>query len=113
MESGGPCTLFGLHVPGFPNLFIIGPCQAGVTANWTHTVYFSVDHIAEVLATCLREVAFRAIEPNEEAAEGWAEKIEEGSETWLQFAKTCSPGYFNREGKSEGIPARWGFIQRG
>lgn len=37
-EPGGPCTLFGLHVPEFPNLFIIGPCQAGVTANWTHTV---------------------------------------------------------------------------
>ena len=32
-EPGGSCTLFGLHVPEFPNLFIIGHCQAGVTAN--------------------------------------------------------------------------------
>ena len=112
-ESGGPCTLFGLHVPEFPNLFIIGPCQAGVTANWTHTVYVAGDHIAEVVATCLREGAFQAIEPTEEAAEGWAKQIEEGSETRLQFAKTCPPGYFNREGKPEEIPARWGFYPKG
>lgn len=112
-ESGGPCTLFGLHVPKFPNLFIIGPCQAGVTANWTHTVYVAGDHIAEVLATCLREGAFQAIEPTEEAAEGWEKHIEEGSETSLQFAKTCLSGYVNREGNPEEIPARWGFYPNG
>lgn len=71
------------------------------------------DRIAEVVATCLRERAFQAIEPTEEAAEGWAKQIEEGSETRLQFAKTWSPGYFDIEGKPEEIPARWGFYPKG
>ncbi len=58
-EKNGPCTLFGLHVPDFPNLFIIGPCQAGVTINWKHTAYVAGDHISEVVAACLRRGLFK------------------------------------------------------
>ena len=109
----GPSTLFGLHIPEFPNLFIIGPSQAGVTANWTHTAYVAGDHIAEVVGTCLRDGSYQAFEPTEEGAEGWGKQIEEGSEMRLQFAKSCPPGYFNREGKPEEIHARWGFYPKG
>ena len=108
-DQNGPSTLFGLHIPEFPNLFIIGPSQAGVTANWTHTAYVAGDHIAEVVGTCLKDGSFQALEPTEEAAEGWGKQIEEGSEMRLQTAKSCPAGYLNREGKSEEIHVRWGF----
>ncbi|RDL40492.1 putative cyclohexanone monooxygenase [Venustampulla echinocandica] len=112
--AGGPSTLFGIHVRDFPNLFLIGPVQAGVTANSTHTVYVAADHIAEVVAGCLKEeMDFQAIEPTEEAEEDWGKQIEEGREARLEFAKGCPPGYYNKEGKPEDIPARWGMYPKG
>ena len=112
--ANGPSTLFGVHVRDFPNLFIVGPIQAGVTANSTHTIYVAGEHIAEVVASCLKKRAdFQAIEPSEEAEEGWSKQIEEGREMRLEFAKGCPPGYYNKEGKPEEIPARWGIYPKG
>ncbi len=112
-EKNGPCTLFGLHVPESPNLVIIGPCQAGVTAIWTHRSHVAGDHISEVVAACLEEGSFQAIEATEEDAEGWARQIEGDGGTRLQFAKACLLGYRNGEGKPGESPARWGFYPKG
>ena len=112
-ENSGPRTLFGLHMREFPNLFNIGPAQAGVTANWTHTTYVAGEHIAAVVRTCLEQRSFQAIEPTEEIQEEWGKQVEEGSEMRLQFAKSCPPGYYNREGKPEEIPRRWGYFPKG
>ena len=109
----GPSTLFGLHIREFPNLFNIGPSQAGVTANWTHTTYVAGDHIAEVVGSILGQDAFQAIEPTAEAEEDWGKQVEEGSDMRLAFSKSCPPGYYNREGKPEEIPARWGYFPKG
>ncbi|CAG8973061.1 hypothetical protein HYALB_00010835 [Hymenoscyphus albidus] len=108
----GPSTLFGIHVRDFPNVFNIGPAQAGVTANQTHTINVSGKHIAEVIAKCLRE-GVEAIEPSEDAVEDWGKQIEEGSSMRTEFHKTCPPGYYNRQGKPEDIPVRWGIYPKG
>ncbi|EOO03352.1 putative monooxygenase protein [Phaeoacremonium minimum UCRPA7] len=112
--AGGPSTLFGIHARGFPNLFIIGPAQAGVGANWTHTAYVAGEHIAEVVAAMLTEPsAYRVLEPTAEAEEDWGKQVEEGSAMRLLFAQSCSPGYFNHEGEPEKIPKRWGYYPKG
>ncbi|PWY76066.1 FAD/NAD(P)-binding domain-containing protein [Aspergillus sclerotioniger CBS 115572] len=111
--GGGPSTLFGIHIRDFPNLFNIGPAQAGVTANQLHNIYIAGEHIAEVVRTCLQTQAFRIIEPTEEAEEEWGKQIEVGRERRLEFAQTCPPGYYNKEGKPEEIPARWGVYPQG
>ncbi|KAF7182340.1 hypothetical protein CNMCM7691_001820 [Aspergillus felis] len=112
-DEKGPSTLFGVHIREFPNLLYVGPAQSGVTANWTHTTYAVGDHIAEFVAQCLRDERYQAFEPTEEAEEDWGRQNEEGSEMRLQFAQSCPPGYYNREGKPEEIPARWAYFPKG
>lgn len=113
-QKAGPSTLFGIHVRDFPNLFNIGPAQAGVTANQTHTIHIAGDHIARVVRSFLdQNEAFQALEPTEEAEEAWGKQIEQGSDARLEFHKSCPPGYYNKEGKPEEIPPRWGAYPKG
>ncbi|EAW09116.1 putative cyclohexanone monooxygenase [Aspergillus clavatus NRRL 1] len=112
-DEKGPSTLFGVHIREFPNLLYVGPAQTGVTANWTHTTYAVGDHIAEFVAKSLRDGQYQAFEPTEEAEEEWGRRNEEGSEMRLLFAQSCPPGYYNREGKPEEIPARWAYFPKG
>lgn len=111
-EPPGPSTLFGIHTRDFPNLFLIGPAQAGVTANQTHTIHIAAQHIANVIAT-MGSNGWDAIEPSANAEEDWSRQIEEGSEMRLAFHKQCPPGYYNAEGKPENIPKRWGAYPKG
>ena len=112
-QEKGPSTLFGIHIRDFPNLFNIGPAQAGVTSNQTHNILLGGEHIAKVIRTCLDDPSLRTIEPTEEAEEAWCEEIEAGTAMRLDFLKDCSPGYYNREGRPEEIPARWGIYPKG
>ncbi|RMZ71756.1 Pentalenolactone D synthase [Pyrenophora seminiperda CCB06] len=111
----GPSTLFGIHTREFPNYFNIGPAQAGVTANQTHTIHIAAQHIAEVVRCVLdqRHGAVQVIEPTAEAEEEWSKQIEQGAEMRLNFHKQCPPGYYNAEGKPEEIPVRWGAYPKG
>ncbi|PYH42428.1 flavin-containing monooxygenase [Aspergillus saccharolyticus JOP 1030-1] len=111
--GGGPSTLFGIHIRDFPNLFTIDPAQAGVTANQLHNIYIAAEHIAPVVRTCLQTPGLSIIEPTEEAEEEWGKQIEAGREMRLAFAQKCPPGYYNKEGKPEEIPARWGVYPPG
>ena len=112
-QEKGPSTLFGIHIRDFPNLFNIGPAQAGVTSNQTHNILLGAEHIAKVVRTCLDDPSLRTIEPTEEAEEAWGQEIEAGTAMRLGFLKDCSPGYYNKEGRPEEIPARWGLYPKG
>ena len=114
-ENDGPATLFGIHFRDFPNLLNIGPSQAGVTANWTHTAYVAGEHISNVIADVVKRGGddFQAIEPTAEAAEAWGKLVDKGSEMRLQFSKTCPPGYYNKQGKPEEVPSRMAYYPKG
>lgn len=49
----GPSTLFGIHVRDFPNMFYMGPVQAGATFNYTHTVCEAAEHISAMVRHCI------------------------------------------------------------
>jgi cyclohexanone monooxygenase len=109
----GPSTLFGIHTRGFPNLFLIGPAQAGVTANQTHNIVLGARHIASVVRMILDEPGVEFIEPSAKAEEAWSRQIETGSDERVKFHGECPPGYYNAEGKPEEIPRRWGAYPKG
>lgn len=109
----GPSTVFGIHTRGFPNLFMIGPAQAGVTANQTHTICLAAQHIASVIKMMFVKNDIQTIEPTAEAEESWSKQIEQGSAMRLAFHEQCPPGYYNAEGKPERIPLRWGAYPKG
>jgi cyclohexanone monooxygenase len=109
----GLATLFGVHARGFPNLFFVGPVQAGVGVTWLHTAYAAGDHIAGVVAQVFRDDNYDVIEPSADASEDWARQSEEGGDARLQFHQSCSPGYCDNEGKPETFSARWAVYPKG
>lgn len=111
-QHNGPLTLFGIHYIDFPNLFNIGPSQAGVTANWTHVTYVAAEHIANVIGDMLDQ-SVEAIVPSYDAAEQWGQQIDEGSEARLKYNQACPPGYYNKQGRAEDIAARAAFYPKG
>ena len=96
--ADGMRSLHGLAVNHFPNMFLMGPGQAGFTANYPHLL----DEQAEQIAYILSEVAARQAGTFEASAEGeaaWVQQIIEKAVMRQQFLEECTPGYYNNEGK--------------
>ncbi len=96
--ADGMRSLHGLTVHGFPNMFLMGPAQAGFTANYPH----SLDEQAEQIGYILGEVKARqaaTFEPAAEAEQAWVQQIIDSAIMRQQFLEECTPGYYNNEGK--------------
>lgn len=96
--ADGMRSLHGLAVNGFPNMFLMGPGQAGFTANYPHLL----DEQAEQIAYILSEVSARQASTFEASPEGeaaWVQQIVEKAVMRQQFLEECTPGYYNNEGK--------------
>jgi len=96
--ADGMRSLHGLAVNNFPNMFLMGPGQAGFTANYPHLL----DEQAEQIAYILSEVSARQAGTFEASPEGeaaWVQQIIEKAVMRQQFLEECTPGYYNNEGK--------------
>ncbi|MEL8055521.1 MAG: NAD(P)/FAD-dependent oxidoreductase [Pseudomonadota bacterium] len=95
--ADGMRTLHGVHIHGFPNLFIVQPSQAAnLISNVPHNI---VDH-ANTISTVIRhaeETGARTIEPEKAAQDAWVDLILTG-EGMLIGSTECTPGYYNNEG---------------
>ncbi|MEM7016924.1 MAG: NAD(P)/FAD-dependent oxidoreductase [Pseudomonadota bacterium] len=96
--ADGMRTLHGLHSHGFPNLFIMSNSQAGFTTNFPHAMDEQAKHIGYILTECAaRNVD--TIEATAEAEEAWVQEIVSLSRFNEDFLASCTPGYYNNEGK--------------
>jgi hypothetical protein len=99
-------SLHGIHVHGFPNLFIVGLSHgAALISNVPHnyleagaTIATVIDH-ALTLDTDGAEVT---VEVTAEAERAWVERLEAGAVTRMTNSPDCTPGYYNNEGQSTG-----------
>jgi cation diffusion facilitator CzcD-associated flavoprotein CzcO len=102
----GMRTLHGLHVHGFPNMFVVQPTQA---ANLISNVPSNLtDHgrtVAAVVAHAL-ESGFAEVESTKEAEDAWVELLLSGPGRMMAGALDCTPGYYNNEGRDPGPRAR-------
>ena len=99
--ADGLRTLHGMHVAGFPNMFLMGATiQTGFTANYPHALNEQSQHIAWILGA-LAEGNERVVEATEEAADGWVETIKSLARLNEEFLASCTPGYYNNEGKPQ------------
>ncbi len=96
--SNGMRTLYGMNVHDFPNVFIMGPAQAGFTANYPHLLIEQAIHIAYVVDEARKRQA-RIVEPTKEAESAWVDEIISNAALRRQFLEECTPGYYNNEGK--------------
>jgi cation diffusion facilitator CzcD-associated flavoprotein CzcO len=87
----------GMHVHGFPNLFVVAPNQAAnLISNVTHNFGDAGATIAAVVRHAL-DVGAEQVEVSQEAEDAWVDMLEH------QLARMtsdpdCTPGYYNNEG---------------
>jgi cyclohexanone monooxygenase len=96
--ADGVSTLHGLHSRGFPNLFIMSNAQSAFTTAFTHAMDESARHVGYILNRCFSQDILE-IEPSEDAEAAWVEEIISLSRFNEDFQASCTPGYYNNEGK--------------
>jgi cyclohexanone monooxygenase len=110
--KNGVRTLHGMHSRGFPNCFIMGPQQAGFTVNFPHLLEEESRHIAYIVSHAQARGA-RTVEVSEAAEAEWVDTIIRSSGMGRQFLESCTPGYYNNEGKLSDLAAQNGFFGGG
>ena len=96
--SDGVATLHGMHSRGFPNCFIISNAQSGFTVNFPHMLNEQAKHLAYI-AGYAKDHEVRVVEASEEAEQAWVATIISLARNGLDFLESCTPGYYNNEGK--------------
>ena len=105
--SKGVRTFHGLTTHGFPNCFLLGGMQSGVTPNFTELYDQQSHHIAYIIAEATKRGA-RRFEASEAAEAGWVRVIEQSQMGNPDFARSCTPGYYNNEGRPGEGPGWFG-----
>jgi cation diffusion facilitator CzcD-associated flavoprotein CzcO len=98
--SDGVRTFQGLCANGFPNCFIESISQAGLTVNFPYLLDVQASHAAWIIAWALEHGATE-IEASPAAEAAWVDTVVARSTATAERAKTCTPGYYNREGKAD------------
>ncbi|MCK9991837.1 MAG: hypothetical protein Dbin4_00357 [Alphaproteobacteria bacterium] len=98
--ADGPRTYHGFFSNGFPNCFFMGMIQTGMTANFTHMLNEQANHIAYVVNHA-RNSNIKAVEASQEAENGWVEEVHRSARAGEAYFASCTPGYYNNEGKPE------------
>ncbi|MEM7325436.1 MAG: monooxygenase, partial [Actinomycetota bacterium] len=99
--ADGMLSLHGMHVNGFPNLFVVGFSQAAnLISNVPHNLVEAGATIAAILTHAEAE-GIAELESTAEAEAAWIAKLEAGDRRF-GADPTCTPGYYNFEGQDAG-----------
>jgi len=96
--ADGMRSLHGMHVYGFPNLFLLGHAQGAFTANYPHLLEEASDQLAYILRHAI-EHDVAEVEPTAEAVDAWLQTLDEKARDMRSFQQSCTPGYYNNEGQ--------------
>ena len=94
----GVRTLHGIHIHGFPNLFMMSIAQSGLTVNFPYMINEQAKHLAYCVAEAGRRDV-RSFEVTAEAEAEWVATILARAQDHTAFAESCTPGYYNNEGQ--------------
>jgi cyclohexanone monooxygenase len=94
-------TLHGMTSRGFPNEFFMGFIQGGVSANTTAMFEQQAKHIAYIIAEAQARGA-TTVEPSQAGQDNWVNTVRELSIDNSAFELSCTPGYYNNEGRGGG-----------
>ena len=98
--ENGVRTFHGLHSKGFPNCFICSQSQSAFTVNFPHAMNEQAVHIAYIIKHCL-DNDIEIVEASEAAENQWVDTIISMSRFQQKFQESCTPGYYNNEGKPD------------
>lgn len=97
----GVSTMYGMQTHDFPNLFIFGLSQTGVSANIPHILDVQSRHVAYILKTAHDRQA-QMVDVTSEAEQAWVKQVMDASVMSVDFLESCTPGYYNNEGQPNG-----------
>jgi len=107
--TDGMQSLHGLHVHGFPNLFVVGGNQgANLISNVPHNLAERGLTIAAIVGHA-EAIDAAEVETTEAAQAAWVAKLEAGDRSFGNDP-SCTPGYYNNEGKTEETTGRRNFL---
>ncbi|MEM1196081.1 MAG: NAD(P)/FAD-dependent oxidoreductase [Pseudomonadota bacterium] len=96
--ADGMRTLHGLHIHGFPNVFVVQMNQgANMISNIPHNIVDHAKTLAQVVAHA-EENGYATIEPTEEAVDAWVDTIL-SAQAGMLASTECTPGFWNNEGQ--------------
>jgi cation diffusion facilitator CzcD-associated flavoprotein CzcO len=102
----GMRTLHGVHVHGFPNMFVVQPFQgANLISNVPHNLAEAARTIRDTVRGAL-DRGFCAVEARADAEEAWMELLRSGPGSIIG-SPDCTPGYYNNEGQDPGPQGNW------
>jgi len=95
--ADGMRSKHGMHVHGFPNLFVVAPNQAAnLISNVTHNFGDAGATIAAIVRHA-QEVGAEQVEVTKEAEDAWVDMLEH-QQARMTSDPDCTPGYYNNEG---------------
>jgi cyclohexanone monooxygenase len=96
----GARTLYGMQTHGFPNFLLMSLIQSGSSFNYLSNVEIQTNHIAYIVKTCIDQ-GIGSVQPTQAAEEGWVDEVVEAGAGRRAFLESCTPGYYNFEGKRD------------
>jgi cyclohexanone monooxygenase len=100
----GMRSVHGIHVHGFPNMFVLGHTQGGFTVNYHHLLDEASRHTCNVIGHAAERDL--VVEATTEGEDSWLTALTESARDFRAFQEQCTPGYYNNEGQ----PAAGGFL---
>ena len=101
----GPATFHGMHSRGFPNCFIISQAQSGMSPNFPHMLSEQAKHLAHIIGHCV-QTGVATVEASVQAQDDWVDQIVQTSADRIRKLESCTPGYYNNEGRPSMETAR-------
>ncbi len=98
--GNGISTYHGFFSRGFPNCFFVMGLQSAATPNIPHGINEQAIHIAHILRHA-NDNGFERIETSDTAERDWVELINGTPPRNAAFKESCTPGYYNSEGRPD------------
>lgn len=108
----GVRTLHGLHTHGFPNLFVESIAQSGFTVNFPYLLDVQATHVAWIINWALTHDVSE-LETTATAEQTWVDIVTSRSTGTADRARSCTPGYYNREGQADATTRQGSFFYGG
>ncbi|MCC6144322.1 MAG: monooxygenase, partial [Candidatus Hydrogenedentes bacterium] len=95
--ANGLRTHHGLMTHDFPNCFVLGFTQTGVTPNATHMLDEQASQMAYIVKQ-VRAKGAKTVEPTQAGEDEWCRICDSYGNKTEQLLAQCTPGYYNNEG---------------
>jgi len=101
----GMKTFHGMHIHGFPNLFMLQFQQGSSLASNITSNYVDAGYTIAAILDKKKELGAKTVEVPADVQEKWIEHLLTANKGLLGGPE-CTPGYYNNEGQEEGLKER-------